>query len=142
MGDFTGMAIAVTILRKALDTGNNNNVYQQFDSVRKLRFAARNTHLNSVIGAASTQAFMGEQGNNFRLTSDPTYSQFFTKFFFGCEKRMGRYVKQDQALSLEILLEILKAYEGELKCNMTSKTRHRVIIMSGSSLVIGFCGGL
>ena len=142
VGDFTGMAIAITMLRKSLDSGRNNNMYQQFDSVRKLRSAARNTHLNSVIGAAATHAFMGERGKIFRLTSDPTYSQFFTKFIHGCEKRMGRYVKQDQALSVEILLEILHAYEVELKCKTTSKTRRRVIIMSGSSLVIGYCGGL
>ena len=111
-------------------------MYQQFDSVRKLRSAARNTHLNSVIGAAATHAFMGERGKIFRLTSDPTYSQFFTKFIHGCEKRMG------QALSIEILLEILHAYEVELLCKTTSRTRRRAIVMSGSSLVIGYCGGL
>ena len=142
VGDFTGMGIAVTMLRRSLDVGRNNSAYLQFDSIRKLRSAARNTHLNSVVGAAATQAFMGEKGKIFRLASDPTYSQLFTKFIHGCEKRMGREVRQDQALGLAIMLEILKDYQEELKREEVSKARCRELIMSGSSLVMGYCGGL
>ena len=142
VGDFTGMGIAVAMLRKSLDSGRNGNMYQQFDSIRKLRSASRNTHLNSAIGAMTTQAFMGEKGKIFRLTSDPTYSQLFTKFIYGCEKRMGRDVKQDQALSLEIMLEILKDYEEELMREGSSKARRRELVMSGASLIMGYCGAL
>ena len=142
VGDFTGMGIAVTMLRRSLDVGRNNSSYLQFDSIRKLRSAARNTHLNSIVGAGATQAFMGEKGKIFRMTSDPTYSQLFTKFIHGCEKRMGREVRQDQALGLAIMLEILKDYQEELKREDVSKARCRELTMSGASLVMGYCGAL
>ena len=99
MGDFTGMGIAVAVLRKSLGSGRNSSMmvyYQQFDSIRKLRSASRNAHINSAIGAMATQACMGEKRKIFRLMSDPAYSQLFTKFIYGCEKHMGRDVKQDQ----------------------------------------------
>ena len=32
VGDFTGMGIAVTMLRRSLDVGRNNSTYLQFDT--------------------------------------------------------------------------------------------------------------
>ena len=55
---------------------------------------------------------------------------------------MGRDVKQDQALSLEIMLEILKDYEEELMREGSSKARRRELVMSGVSLIMGYCGAL
>ena len=142
VGDHCGFAIAVTMLRKSLDPGRNDALYQQFDSIRKLRSAWRNTYLNSVLGSNVTQVFMGEKGRTYRLTADPTYSQSFTKFIHGCEKRMGRRVKQDQAVSIAILKELLKNFRSELQEKKVTRERKRDIIMSANSLVVGYCGAL
>ena len=77
------------------------------------------------------------------MTSDPKYSQFFTKFMHGCEKQMGRFAKQDQVLSLVILLDILKDYHTckELSQNKITGPRQHAIIMSGTSMVVRYdCG--
>ena len=47
------------------------------------------------------------------FVSGPTDSKLFSMFMLGCEKRMGRLVKQDLGLSLEMLFAILKGYEKE-----------------------------
>jgi hypothetical protein len=81
-------------------------------------------------------------GNAYTLTRCSTNSVLFSKFIKGCEKRMGRVVKQDIALSVSVLLLILDNLNKELQNGATNIQRKREIVMLGSLLVIGFCDGL
>jgi hypothetical protein len=77
------------------------------------------------------------------LTKATSNSFLFSKFMKGCEKRMGRTLKQDAALAVDILIQILKNLDTELKqgCE-TQAVRRRDIVMLGAFLVIGFCDAL
>jgi hypothetical protein len=81
-------------------------------------------------------------GKSFRLSKCSTDSVLFKAFIKGCERRMGRIIKQDSALSEEILLKVLTNLEHELSSSATSQQRRRDIIMLGGILVIGFCDAL
>jgi hypothetical protein len=140
--DAYGFATAITILRKSLDPGKNVASYQQFDSIRKLRSGMRNTFQNSLPGCATTQVFMDGKGKIQRLAQDPTHSWLFSKFMLGCEKRMGRFVKQNQAMDIKILLEMLRRYELELAESSLKKDRRRRIYMCGFAYVVLFCKAL
>jgi hypothetical protein len=140
--DAYGFATAITILRKSLDPGRNVASYQQFDSIRKLRTGMRNAFQNSLPGCATTQVFMDAKGKIQRLAQDPTHSWLFAKFMLGCEKRMGRYVKQDQAMDVKILREMLRRYELELSGPGLTEARRRKIYMSGFAYVVLFCKAL
>jgi len=140
--DMYGFATAVTILRKSLDPGKNCASYQQFDSIRKLRTGMRNAFQNSLPGCATTQVFMDSKGKIHRLAQDPTHSWLFSKFMLGCEKCMGRYVKQDQAMDVEILREMLRRYEQELLGSELTEERRRKFYMCGFAFVVLFCKAL
>jgi len=55
---------------------------------------------------------------------------------------MGRLVKQNSGIAVEVLLEILKNYELELADRETPNARRRDVIMSGVAFVIMFCAAL
>lgn len=141
-GRQVGFGEAVLILWQSLQKGKNAETHQQFDSVRKIRSLAANLK-----GARSDRAHEGvgfkDGGKVFTLTRCQTDSVFFSSFMKGCEKRMGRTIKQDAVISVKLLLKLLlDNLQMEFINGNTDRGRRRSIVMLGSALVIGFCGAL
>jgi hypothetical protein len=139
--DNIGFGEASLILWQSLQRGKNAATGQQFDSIRKLR------SLSSGMAAARPSDNMDglgfkDKGKSFTLVKSGVDSALFCKFIKGCEKRMGRVVKQDMGLSVDILLAILQNLEDEFGDTGVSKARKREIVMLGACLVIGFCDAL
>jgi hypothetical protein len=139
--DQVGFGEAMLILWQSLQKGKNVATHQQFDSVRKIRSLAAN-----IKAARPDQAYDGvsfkDGGKVLALTKCGTNSVFFTKFMKGCEKRMGRMLKQDAALSVELLLKLLENLDREFRRNDGTREQRRAAVMLGAVLVIGFCGAL
>lgn len=140
--DKVGFGEASLILWQSLQKGRNSVMGQQFDSIRKLR------SLSSGMAAARPSENIDgpgfkDKGRAFSLGKCGVDSALFCKFIKGCEKRMGRIVKQDMGLSVEILLAILQNLEDELdeEAEVTDK-RKREIVMLGACLVVGYCDAL
>jgi len=70
------------------------------------------------------------------------HSWLFSNFMLGCEKRMGRYVKQDQAMDVKILHKMLERYEQEFLGHELTEERCRKIYMCGFAFVVLFCKAL
>jgi hypothetical protein len=132
--DQVGFWEAMLILWQSLQKGKNTSEYQQFDSVRKIRSLSTNIKMSRADKAYDGVSFK-DGGKTFTLTKSGTNSVFFTKFIKGCEKRMGRLLKQDAALSVELLLIVLKNLEDKLQLESTTIRRKRVVIMLGAALV-------
>ncbi len=141
VADRQGFQTAVEMLRQSRLAGKNDKTYQQFDSIRKFRSAGTNEY-ESGLAAAYDLMLIGDGGRVFRLTSLPTQSRLFAKFMRGCEKRMGRLVKQNKALDVRILHKMLYAYELELSSKKTSAARKRFVKMASAYFVISFVGAL
>ena len=139
--DEQGFQTAVEMVRQSRLAGKNDKAYQQFDSIRKFRSANTNEFVSGV-AAASELMLVGDGGRVFRLTSLPTQSRLFAKFMRGCEKRMGRLVKQNKALDVRILHKMLHFYELELLSEKTSVARKRFVKMAMAYFVISFVGAL
>lgn len=108
---------------------------RQFDTIRKLRSMSRNIQSTSYLGKLEGLG-VRDGGNSLALEHCATNSVLFTKFIQGCEKRMGRRVQQDTALSVHILIVILRQLQNELKSAEVSIQRKRDIVMLGSFLAI------
>ena len=141
ISDTMGFQTAVEMVRQSREQGKNDKLYQQFDSIRKFRTAGTN-EFESSIRAAADVVFIGDGGRVFRTTSAPTQTKLFARFMRGCEKRMGRLVRQNKALDIRILLKMLKSYELELLSTNTSPSRRRFITMASAYFVISFVGAL
>ena len=114
----------------------------QFDSIRKIRSAYLVSHEAGPIRCLENGCFKSDKGQMFSLLDSPTQSRLFTMFMQGCERRMGRFVKQDMGLSLPMLMEILTLYEIELNRAEVDSTRKREVIIFAGTFVILFAGAL
>jgi hypothetical protein len=140
--DRIGFGDAMVILWQSLQGGKTNKSHQQFESIRKIRSLATTIQMSR--GRETKEGVVFNDGNrSHTLGRATTNSVFFAKFMRGCEKRMGRLVKQDAALAVDILLQLMKNLENELSTSReVSEDRQRDIIMIGSFLLIGFCDAL
>lgn len=142
VGDDQGFQTAIEMLRGSQREGKNAKEYVQFDTIRKIRTGYSTVYENSAAGGALNSCFRGDQGKTFALTDAKTDTRLFRKFMQGLEKRMGRLVKQNSGIAVEVLLEILENYELELADRETSNARKRDVIISGAAFVIMFCAAL
>ena len=76
------------------------------------------------------------------MINSKTQSKQFVKFMKGCEKRMGRFVKQDLGVSIEMLLAMLAVYENELVDKTITKLRKRLVVICASTFLILWVGAL
>jgi len=137
VADTVGYAVAIAMLIKSRDPGRYAN-YQQFESIRKLRAGYSNVYMASLSGAMSLRTVGGDTAK-LSLNDCPTHSQWFEKFSRGCLSRMGQVVKQDRAVSLELMHAVLDLLESEW--DQASDTRYKsAIARLGAYSVIAFCG--
>jgi hypothetical protein len=141
LGDGVGFGEAMLLLWDSVQSIQGTNSGRQFDTIRKLRSMTANIQSTSY-GAGIDGLGFKDGGHMFTLERCSTNSTLFSKFIKGCEKRMGRAIKQDVALSIPILLAIQTNLEREFKCENTPTHRKRDIVMLGSFVIIGFCDAL
>jgi len=131
-----GYSIAIAMLIKSRDPGRYAD-YQQFESIRKLRAGFSNVFLASLTGTASLRSMGGDKAKQF-FTNYPTQSQWFEKFSKGCLSRMGQVVKQDMAVSLELMHALVEMLEKEWEHASTTSQRSAVASV-GAYATIAFC---
>jgi len=139
--DNVGFGDAMLLLWQSLQGGKTCADFQQFESIRKIRSLV--TTMQQARGRETMDGVSFKDGTKsstlFKTTSN---SMLFSKFIKGCEKRMGRTIKQDAALALEVLVQIMRNLEKELEEVDDQHKRHRDIVMLGNFLLIGFCDAL
>ena len=97
---------------------------------------------NLAAAVETKTCFKGDHGKTFALNSNSTDSRLFRRFMLGLEKQMGRHVKQDLGISVEVLCEVLNHYERDLCTVSLPGNRRRELIVSGAALVILYTAGL
>ena len=135
------MQTAISILRQSQELGRNKAAYQQFDSVRRLHTATFN-EAQVGVEALGTLTFVSERGNGLPLCNGATHSIFFKMFMRGCEKRMGRFVMQDKALDILILVEVLRNHRQESQETEVSPSRRRNIKFFATYIRTSMSGAL
>jgi len=76
------------------------------------------------------------------LNSGGTDTRLFRKFIAGLERRMGRFVRQNSGIAIDVLLKVFENYERELSWSSLTKERSREIIMAGAGFACLFCAAL
>jgi hypothetical protein len=122
--DLLGMGVAVAMLLKSLEPGKYNAVYQQFETVWKLRAAYSNAYMASTQGATSLRTVGGDRAKH-HLTFSPTQSVWFERFAQGCIRRMGQDVRQDWAIPLAAMHGLMAILEEEFL--QVEHVRHKIL---------------
>jgi len=132
VSDDVGFQTALEMLRASQREGKNVKEYVQFDTVRKICTSYATVYENSARGGAMTACFKGDHGRTFALNNGGTDTRLFRKFIAGLERRMGRVVRQNSGIAIDVLLKVFENYEGELSQSSLTKERRREIIMAGA----------
>lgn len=135
LSDPIGFQVALQIIKASTERGRNDAEYQQYDSIRKLRSGFANTYESGLVGTSEAQVLVGDKGRSYRVTASPTNSAFFARFMRGLEKRMGKVVKTDLGLAVEVCKAALNELERDL---VEDELRRREIVMLGSYLAISY----
>lgn len=68
--------------------------------------------MTSVRGAENLRSVRGDKAKHF-LNNYPKHSSWFEKFLKGCLSRRGQVVKQDRAISLDLMHAFLQLLDEE-----------------------------
>ena len=142
LADSVGFQICLEMLRASKMPGKNDVAYSQFDTIRKIRTGYVNCFECQPLQVLDTKTLKNDRGQFLTQVQSPTQSKLFRMFIRGCEKRMGRLVKQDLGLSIEVLLEMMKRLDmklGNADLNFDTK---RKFIVGGAAFVILWAGAL
>ena len=142
VSDNVGFQVALEMLKYSQGKGRNNESYIQFDSIRKIRSAYANAYDSSPARCSDNRKLRSDRGQVMSFVSGATDSRLFTMFMTGCERRMGRMVKQDLGISLDMLQEMLLDFEKELEDEDTPMSRKRFVIICAGAFVILWAGAL
>jgi hypothetical protein len=137
VGDTYGFQIALETLRASQKPGRHVKSYTQFDSVRKLRAVYINALETCPARCLDNRVFKSDKGPLFSLVIGSTNSKLLMMFMKGCEKRMGRLVKQDLGISFDMLMEVLRIYEEELMdVDVSDKCKWFIVLCSGTFVIL------
>jgi hypothetical protein len=109
--DNLGYSVAIAMVLKSRTPGQYAH-YQQFETIRKLRAGYSNVFMASVGGVQSLRTVGGERAKHY-LNQCPTHLLWFERFSKGCLSRMGQIVKQDLAISLDIMHALMDSLLAE-----------------------------
>jgi hypothetical protein len=134
--DAFGVEVAVAMPLQSMQPGRYEQ-FSQFETMRKLRSAYSNLFHASSTGATS-MATLGRVTAKTFLSHCSTQSLWFEQFARGCLKRMGQTVHQDMAISIQVILELLKLMEEEWA--MSGDEQRDNLALVGAYCCIAFGG--
>ena len=141
LSDSMGMLPAVAMLQRSFHTGRNSNTVQ-WATCRKLRSCVSNVIHTSPMGSGLASMTDGQRTSHF--TASPTNHVWFQSFAKGCKNRMGEVILQDQALSIDDLLALLKLLDTRWRVAKVNESWEEMFEIStiGTTIACGFSAGL
>ena len=132
LGDCQGMQLSLVILRASQEKGRYQDTHQQFDSIRRIRTAHYHAYASGIEGGFTSCVFQGDKGKNYSLSSTPTNSLAFSRFMEGLESRMGKEVRQQKGLRVEVLKAIMNNMEEEMEFEREFSSDWRNLVVCGA----------
>ena len=140
--DELGLCVAFSMLIHSRNPGNHSKMYNQFDTIRKQRSAFSNAYFASAESASMGVILsVGDQSNG-QITKCPTHSFWFSRWSKGCQTRMGFILKQNKAISLNVILALIESFKIEIRSALPGSWTRQKLCMGLSYSVISFCASL
>jgi hypothetical protein len=129
LDDHCGYEVALQMVACSLEGGRYSESYKQWDTIRKLRSSFSNQVRASRAANSHTLTLADDRGTSYqRIALDPCGSLWFQRFMLGCKKRMGQDWRPNQAISIEIVHELLNRCEQRATRSMVRHEVHRWVL--------------
>jgi hypothetical protein len=123
--DCFGYGLAFSMLMHSRNPGRHSKLYTQFATIRKQRSAFSNLYMASKEAAELGVAVSQGSQPNAIFTTCPSNSFWFSRWSTGCETRMGFILKQNKAISLDLLVKLIQQFKKNiLEAKKTSWEKH------------------
>jgi hypothetical protein len=119
-------------LRTIRNPAKHSATYTQCDTIRKLRTIYGNFLRSSPQANSQVMALGDEKGRYQRFSTDPCGSLWFHRFITGCRYRMGMDWRPNEAMSLDLMLVVLKQVED--RDAPTDREKNRWIVFHSFSV--------
>ena len=110
LGEDLGLRYAIALLIRSTDKGRNGSV--SYETIRKQGTALRHMALSDVTCGGGLHGIIAQR-NYMDFSNSHTFGRLFQCFTSGLHKRLGHFPKQDKAISIEVILWIMRTYEDE-----------------------------
>ena len=136
--DHCGYELAMLMVVASLDKGRYSDTHKQWDTIRKIRSTFSNQVRAAAISNFGTLSLADNQGSSYqRLAPDPCGSLWFQRFMIGCKKRMGQDWRPNQAISVELMAQLLQSAEQKVILSSDIDSR-RKWVMAGCYFCVCF----
>ena len=136
--DTVGMQSAICLLERTLRPGVHEE-FVQWGTFRKSRSTITNVYQASLGGLQDSIGSFEQK--KLWISSVPTHTYWFSRFMGGLHKRVGECVKQDEPVTIDVLLKLERILETEWITVATPQDKKRVAEM-GVWFIVGFISGL
>jgi hypothetical protein len=112
--DHAGYEVAIQMVLMSRCKERHSPTHLQFNTVRKLRTVYGNQMQAAPEANRVTLSLGDQKGRYTRFTHDKCASLWFYCFLEGCQRRMGKIWKPNQAFSSELLGDVLAQTEAKI----------------------------
>jgi hypothetical protein len=140
--DSSGFCIAFGMIRHSMQPGRHSTTHTQFATIRKQRSAFSNLYQISKAGSTNAMTISIGSQPQANITACPTNSLWFSRWTMGCETRMGFILKQNQAISLEVLKAMIKNFKQCASRELPQSWKRQEHILGMVYCIICFCASL
>jgi hypothetical protein len=134
-----GTRAALAVLLKSLRPGRHEPT-MKFSAVRKARTVFSNVWRASSEGTAKS-LFWRIDGKKRGVSSKaPTESEWFTRFMKGVGNRMGQRTRQDAAISIDVMTELMARFDSDFVAAEDDPIEQRGVAEAACFCVLAFCG--
>lgn len=134
-----GTRAALVILERSKRAGRHE-VTMKFSAARKARSVFSNNWMRSP-KCAESASYWRSDTKRMVAGNLPTDTEWFTRFIAGTRNRMGVRIRQDLAISIEVMLRIQNLFEIDWGMSNT-KAERRKICEGACFCLFAYCGSL
>lgn len=132
MDDHCGYEVAMQMVASSLGSGRYSSTHKQWDTIRKLRSSYSNQVRASRSANSHTLSLADDKGTSYqRISVDPCGSMWFQRFLLGCKKRMGQDWRPNQAISVDLMRQLLENCEQQAMGSLDLTNKHKWVLAGG-----------
>jgi len=136
-----GMAVAVSVLLESQQPGIHEAT-KKYSSFRKIRSAFSNVWGASAQGAESGLVWETDYKRRTVASTKPTWSEWYTRFSTGILHRLGNRPKQDAAISIDVMLEMMRRFDASYEDTGIDPAARLRISQTATYAVLTYCASL